>query len=276
MTTPLPTNAVPTDYNSGTTFTTSGANVLPGLAPASQTATPTPNITINNPPNQYFTAEQLEAARQQEKDKLYGRLQQQDETINSFKSQLEELKADKAARDKAIADAAKTAEEAQRREQESKLSAEELIRAKEAELTEKQNKFSQDMELKIAEMAKEQEFLRLQAYIQRRVAEETAANTIIPELVEFIGGNTEDAVETSITKVKEKTANIVKGAATLNAPQMPTGVSPTGGPAGPLDNLGGPKQYSKEDIARMDMATYAQYRQQQGISGAGNNRGMFN
>jgi len=259
------------NVSSGTT-TWQGTNpAIPG------TSTGPAPVVINNPPpaGQYFTAEQLEAARQQEKDKLYGRLQSQEETLNAFKAQLEDLNKDKEARDKAIAEAAKAAEEAQRREQESKLSAEELISAREAELTAKHEQFSQEMELKIATMQKEQEFLRLQAYIQRRVAEETAANTIIPELVEFIGGNSEDEVETTITKVKEKTANIVKGAATLTAPTMPNGVSPTGGPSGPLDNLGGPKQYSKEDIDKMDMQQYAAWRQQQGIAGAGNNRGLF-
>lgn len=263
------------------TITSTGTNLgltFPGTTTVPGTATGPAPIVINNPPpaQQYFTAEQLEAARQQEKDKLYGRINQQDEIINQFKSQLTDLQADKEARDKAIADAAKAAEEAQRREEEAKLSVEERIRVREAELTAQQEKFSQEMELKLTMMQKEQEFLRLQAYIQRRVAEETAANTIIPELVEFIGGSNEGEVETSITKVKEKTANIVKGAATLTAPSMPTGVSPTGGPAGPLDNLGGPKQYSKDDIAKMDMPTYAAWRQQQGIAGAGNNRGMFN
>ena len=222
MTTPNPQTPLP---NVGT----NDSNVSTiGYVPTSTTQVfPT---TSTNPPTQYFTAEQLEAARQQEKDKLYGRLTEQGETISQFKSQLADLQADKEARDKVVADAAKAAEDAQRREQESRLSAEELIRAKEAELTAKQEQFSADMELKLATMEKEQAFLRLQAFIQRRVAEETSANTIIPELVEFIGGNNEDEVEASINKVKEKTANIVQGAITLSAPQTPTGVSPTGGP----------------------------------------------
>lgn len=266
MTTPNPADVQSLNLNSGISTT------IPG------TATPPAPVIINNPQpsGQYFTAEQLEAARQQEKDKLYGRLQSQEETLSVFKSQLEELSKDKASRDKALADAAKAAEEAQKREEESKLSIEERLRAREAELTAKQEQLSKEMELKFATMQKEQEFLLLQAYVQRRVAEETAANTIIPELVEFIGGNSEEEVEASIIKVKEKTANIVKGAATLTAPQMPTGVSPTGGPSGPLDNLGGPKQHSPEDISRMSMEEYKAFRAQQGIAGAGNNRGMFN
>lgn len=254
-------------------------NINPGTP---GTATGPPPIIINNPPStqapqtQYFTAEQLEAARQQEKDKLYGRLEDQGKTIDTFKAQLEELKADKEARDKAVADAAKAAEDAQKREEQSKLSAEELIRAKEAELELKHQQFSEQMEQKLALMQKEQEFIRLQAYIQRRVAEEIAANSIIPDLVEFITGDNEAEVESSITKVKEKTANIVEGAKRLSAPQMPNGVSPTGGPATPFDALGAPRQLSREEIEAMSNAEYAVYRQQIGIDKAGNGKGLFN
>jgi len=239
------------------------------------TTTSPPPVIMNNPApsQQYFTADQLEAARQQEKDKLYGRLEEQSKALDQFKSQIAELQADKEARDKAVADAARVAEEARKREEEAKLSVEERIRAREAELTSKQAQFTTEMENKFALMQKEQQFLRLQAYIQRRINEE--ADNIVPELVEFISGETEEEIEASINKVKEKTANIVRGAATLTAPTMPTGVSPTGGPAGPLDNLSGPRQYSKEDISNMTMQQYAAWREQQGISGAGSNRGLF-
>lgn len=258
------TNAVPPITYPATTTGTSVVTTQPVLV--------APNT------GQYFTAEQMEAARQQEKDKLYGRLQQQDEQINSFKAQLDELAADKKARDEALTKAAKEADEAKKREEQSKLTAEELIRAKEAELRQQQEKFQSDMDLRLATMQKEQEFLRLTSFIQRRVAEEIAADTIIPDLVEFIGGNTEAEVEASIDKVKEKTVNIIQGAATLApVPQRPRGVSPTGAPAGPLDTLMGPKQYTKEEIEAMDMAEYGKHRGTPGFPGlAGNNRGMFN
>lgn len=268
MTTPTQTESVSLQNvsTSEPTFTSSTGTT--------QTWVPTTTTTVAPSTQQYFTAEQLEAARQQEKDKLYGRLTQQDETINSFKTQLASLQAAEDERKKAVKDAAKAAEDAAKRETEAKLSAEELIRVKEAELNAKQEQFSKDMELKLATMQKEQDFLRLQGYIHRRVAEETAANTIIPELVEFIGGNTEEEVEASITKVKEKTANIVQGAMTLSAPQMPTGVSPTGGPSG-LDRLNVPREPDANEIASMNMEQYRAYREQKGISGAGNNKGLF-
>ncbi len=245
-------------------------------APVPSNVAPVLPVAANPPSVQYFTAEQVEAIRAQEKDKLYDRLKKTDEQLATFKSTVDQLTADKAARDAEIEAQKKAAEDAQKREAESKLTAEQLIAAREAELKEQQDKFQKDMDLKLATMAKEQEFLKLQSYIRTRVAEEIAANTIIPDLVEFVGGNSEDEVEASITKVKEKTANIVKGATTLSGgvSQLP-GVSPTGSPAGPLDNLSGPRQLSAEEIASMSMDEFSKYRRQSGLDRAGNGQGLF-
>lgn len=235
------------------------------------------NPPVQQPPAaQYFTADQVEAIRQQEKDKLYDRMKKTDDQLNAFKTTVDQLTADKATRDAEVEAQRKAAEDAQKREAESKLTAEQLIQAREAEFKTQQEQFQKDMELKLATMSKEQEFLKLQSYIRTRVAEEIAANTIIPDLVEFVGGNSEAEVDASITKVKEKTANIVKGATTLTggAPQLP-GVSPTGSPAGSLDNLTPPRGLSAEEISKMGMADYAKFRSQSGIDRAGNGQGLF-
>lgn len=252
--------------------------------PASGSPAQQPPIIINNPsptppsPNasQYFTAEQVEAIRQQEKDKLYDKLSKQDDLINGFKTQLETLNADKQQRDAAIAKAQSDAEEARRREEESKLTAQQIVDQRETEMKRQQEEFQRNMDFKIAAMQKEQDFLRLQSFIQRRVAEEMKNDTIIPDLVEYIGGETEEEVEASITKAKEKTANIVNGAAGLSSgTPNPGGVSPTGGPSGPLDSITGPRQYSKEEIAAMPMSEYAKFRATSGLDRAGTGQGMF-
>lgn len=252
-----------------------------GSEPTISPGTPVPPVTINvppqnQPPAQYFTADQVEEIRRQEKDKLYDRIKKSEDQLAAFKTTVDQLTADKQARDDELEAQRKAAEEAQKREEESKLTAQQLIDAREAELKKQQDQFQKDMELKMATMAKEQEFLKLQSYIRTRVAEEIAANTIIPDLVEYIGGETEDQVEASITKAKEKTANIVKGATTLTggSPQLP-GVSPTGSPAGPLDNLNPPRGLSAEEISKMGMADYAKFRSQSGIDRAGNGQGLF-
>lgn len=232
---------------------------------------------INTPPiQQYFTAEQLEAARQQEKDKLYSKMQKTDEQLNQFKVTVEQLVADKTAREAEVETQRQATADAIQKEKDAKLSAQELIEAKEAELKKQQAEFQKNMDIKLAAMQKEQEFLRLQSFTRTKVAEEIAANTIMPELVEYISGNTEQEVEASILKAKEKTATIVKGATTLTGGNLnPGGVSPTGGPSGPLDMLGGPRELTAEDIAKMDMNQFAEYRKQSGLSRAGNGQGLF-
>lgn len=240
-------------------------------------APPQPIVIQNQPPaGQYFTAEQLEAARQQEKDKLYDRIEKMNLQLESFKSEVDTYKSEREAA-KAEADRlAREAEEATRKETEAKMSVQELITAKQAEWDAQLASQKEELARAQALMEKERQFLSLTAYTQKRVAEEVAADTIAPELLDFIGGNSEAEVEASITKVKEKTASIVAGM-TGQSPRVTPGVSPTGfAPTGPLDTLTGTRQLSQQDISNMSMSEYAKFRQQSGIDKAGNNKGLFN
>lgn len=262
------------------------------LPPADPTVTgqgqqipPGTNLTVNAvPPGEYFTAEQIAAARQQEKDKLYPQLEQLKAQNAEFQTQLEALNsaeaARKAAADKAAADQAaldKTAAE-------QKMSVAELMESRERELADRQAAFEaeqarklQELETQQALLQRETEFQAVASYTQRRVLEERAARSIIPELEDFIDGKTVEEVEASITRLKEKTAKIMSEA-TGNPPVPPnTGVSPTGlSPAGPLDTLAGQSQQpTAEEIKAMDNDQYAAYRKQIGMDRAGNNQGLM-
>ena len=241
------------------------------------TTLPQPVTVINQPPQgQYFTAEQLEAARQQEKDKLYGRMQALETQFNDSKAELDKYRQEREAAESARLDAEKKAADAKKAEEESKLSVQDLIKRKEQEWQEAQNSLQNQLEMQKALMDKDRELFRLQQYIQRRVAEEIAENNIIPDLAEYIDGNNEEQVEASITKAKEKTASIVAGALGQNAPRTTPGVSPTGfAPTGPLDNLQGTQSYQPSDIQKMSLAEYAEFRAKAGIDKAGNNKGLF-
>lgn len=249
-----------------------------GYAPTTVT---TPVISTTTSPQwapnagqQFFTADDLERARQQEKDKLYGRLENQQNQINEFKSTVDTLMADKKARDDELAKQQKAAEDAARTAANEKLSAQELITQKQAEWEQRQAQLQSEWELKFTTMQKEQDFLRLKSYAQRRVTEEINAGNIIPDLAEYIDGDTESEIESAIEKAKEKTNSIVMGATRLNAP-VPGGVSPTGGPSGPLDSLSGPREPSLEQLRNMNMKEYRQYREQRGLDRAGNGQGLF-
>lgn len=256
--------------------TVTNTNVIPGGAP---TSTSVPAI-FTNPPVQYFTAEQLEAARQQEKDKLYGRMNAQDEQIKAFQATVAELQSKDAQREAEKASALAAAEEAARKEREAKMSAEELIKAKTEELTAQHQAAVNDLKTQQAILAKEQEHLRLTAFTQRRIAEEVAADTIAPDLLGYITGNTEEEIEAGISKAKEITAKLVAGMTGQQLPPAGTsvtpGVSPTGfGPSGPLDTLAAQRQYTPEQINAMNQQEYAEFRQRIGLDKTGYGKGMW-
>lgn len=229
-------------------------------------------------PQQYFTAAQLEAARQQEKDKVYGRITAAEEQAKVFKDELETLKAKEAQREAEAARQQAEAEEATKKAAEEKMSAAELIASRERELLARQAKFEEEMRVKQAVLEKEQQFLQLQSYTQTRVAEEVAQDNIAPEFLDYITGNSKEEIDASITKAVEKTASIAEAKAKAGlTPQLP-GVSPTGfGLTGPLEQFLGQQQQelTPEQISALSMPEYAEYRKLRGIDKAGKDRGMF-
>jgi hypothetical protein len=247
--------------------------------PATPPAPPVQPIVINTPPQpgqQYFTAEQLEAARKQEKDKLYDRMSKLEEQFNNSKTELEQFRSEREAAEAARLEAEQQALEVQRKADEEKLSVTELLAKRDAEWQAEKESMKQTLETERVIAQRDRELFQLQSYIQRRVAEEMAQDNIAPELIDLIDGNNEAEVESSITKMKEKTASIVAGMGGQTPRQSP-GVSPAGfAPSGPLDNITGAKTYTADDIKNMSGKEYAQFRAQVGIDRAGNNQGLFN
>ena len=238
------------------------------------------NINVNQPPpGQYFTAEQLEAARQQEKDKIYDRVKRAEEQASQFKTEIERLTAAEDARE-AEAKAQREAADAEaKKAADAKLSAEELVAAKTAEWEKERTKFREEMEAQQAFMAKERQLMDIQGYTQQRVAEAIANNQLAEDFVDYIGGNTREEVDASINKAIQKTANIVASMSGQTPPgnPAPSGVSPTGfGPSGPLDNLTGQRNYTAADINKMSMEEFAAFRKTSGLDKAGQNKGLLN
>lgn len=235
----------------------------------------TPVITTPvSTPVQYFTADQLEAARTQERDKLYATQERLKDQNKAMETQLAELTADKESRDKQAADAAALAKAEAKKAADAKLSAEELIAARDAEWQKQKDEFQAQMDLDRAFMQKEHDLMKLAAYAQRRVAEEIAADSIAPQLVDYITGNSEEEIEASIATAKQKTESILESVTSQAPPRVP-GVSPTGfGPSGPLDTFQGQRQFTADEIKNMSMDDYARYRGALG-TGRNNNSGMF-
>lgn len=228
--------------------------------PAQASAQETPR-TDNS---KLFTPDEVEAIRRQEKDKLYDKISKLQEQVEIFNNEREEQKR--------IADelAAKEADERRQRE-EAEMSAKDLLMKKEDEFQQQINTVQQEWEQKFTMLQQEAEaqkalleqerrFQELESYKSRRMAEEQA--NIMPELMDFIRGNSEDEIETAISAVITRTSAIMENIQqALPQQQRLRGVPATGStPIGPLENMTEQQVLTSADIANMTMDQYAQVR----------------
>lgn len=248
------------------------------MAPKTDTSTADPAQQITGT-ERFFTQEQvnemIEKARTQEKDKLYPTIQQTDERAKAMEAELAELKKFRKAQEKAEADRQKAIDDAQRAKEEAEMSAKDLLAKRDQDFNARIEQLQRENEQRIALMEQEVKFNQLQAYIQRRAAEEM--NAIEPQLLDFITGNTPEEVEASIEVLKQKSLAIAESARNAGVRQraaMP-GVAPVAGTNGvtPLDQPGD-RQISAEDIRGMSMQEFAALRKRINMP-TGSGRGLF-
>jgi DNA repair exonuclease SbcCD ATPase subunit len=211
-----------------------------------------------------FSQDEVEAIRRQEKDKLYDKISKLQEQVEIFNHEREDQKR--------LAEevAAREAEERRLREEE-EMSAKELLMKKEDEFQqrintaqqeweEKFNALQQESEAQKAVLEQERRFQELESYKSRRIAEEQ--DNVMPELLDFIRGNTEDEIESAISAVKTRTSAILENIQqAMPQQQRLRGVPATGStPSGPLENMTEQQTYTSADIAGMSMDQYAQVR----------------
>jgi DNA repair exonuclease SbcCD ATPase subunit len=211
-----------------------------------------------------FSQDEVEAIRRQEKDKLYDKISKLQEQVEIFNHEREEQKR--------LAEeiAAREAEERRLREEE-EMSAKELLMKKEDEFQQRINTAQQEWEEKFTTLQQESEaqkavleqerrFQELESFKSRRIAEEQ--DNIMPELLDFIRGNTEDEIESAISAVKTRTSAILENIQqAMPQQQRLRGVPATGStPSGPLENMTEQQTYTSADIAGMSMDQYAQVR----------------
>lgn len=231
-------------------------------------STPDPSTVVPAPtPTQsrMFSEEELEAARKQEKDKLYPRLTKLEEQLSIFEKERNDAI-------EAAQKASQASEEERRKREEEELGTKDLVFKKEDELTQKFNAAQQEWEQKFmalqqqseaqaALLERERQYQALTSYKNRRIQEDQ--DELMPELLDFITGNTEEEIESSISTIKDRTAAIVAGIQQSLPQQQPRvrGVSPTGAtPTGPLENGTEQQTLTTADIANMSMDQYAAIR----------------
>lgn len=233
------------------------------------TVPPTPVAAPTPPdPDKIFTKDDIERARQQEKDKVYGRVDDLQSRLRVFEQEREErLAAEQAAQEAAA--------EAERLRREAEESLAEKISRQQAEFEERLAQERAEREALAATLQKEREFAALETYRQQALG--AHADEILPELADMVVGNTSEEIDRSIAGLVERSRSILENTsqALQSQRQAAPGTRVTAPPAGPLEIQTGQKTVTAADIAAMSMTEYAQYRASLGVTGGTNNRGLF-
>ena len=228
---------------------------------------------FQNEVNSVYSADDIAKAREQEKAKLYPQMEKMKEELASLKKAREEQAAKEAERESRIAEEAARQEALKREQEESELSAKELLAKKEQEFQALLENERLERERAFALLDQERKFQELMNYRQNRLEQER--DSIVPELIDLIQGNTPEEVEHSIATLKEKSASISASVqqAMQSAKQQMAGTRITAPAAGPLDNDSSQQTYTPDSIRDMNMADYAKQRAKL-LGSAASNRGQ--
>lgn len=255
--------------------------------PPAQTAVPAETVTVTVPPatidaSNPAVAALIEQARQQEKQKLYGEI----ENLKGVKSQFDALQqqvssltAEQEAKVAAAAEQARIeAAEAARKQWEEKDS-KALLADATAEWEQKFAAMQQQAEAERAAFAKEKELADLKQFAQAAVTAAIENNEIAPELASFVTGNNPEEIAASLESVKKTSEALVANMqSAVQAQQIQRrGVAPTGyAPVGPMDMTEQTRTLTAEQIRSMPMSEYAKIRAQMpGVNRPDTNRGLF-
>lgn len=240
-----------------------------GVDAPTVTASNTTSRQFKDSDSKFYTEEDLAKVRSQEKDKLYPQ-------IEKLKSELEEIKKAREA-ELAAKQAEKEAVDAEERARlEADLDVRELLKKKETEWNEQLERERQERERAFALLEREKSFAELQNFRQQRLEEER--ESIIPELLDLVTGNTQDEINASIEGLKERSVRILESAqqAMQTARKEMTGSRVTAPPTGPLDINSEQRNLTADEIAAMPMNEYAKYRQRLlSPSAQGRSKGLF-
>ena len=220
-----------------------------------------------------FTAEDISKARAQEKAKLYPQIEKMQEELAKAKALAEDLASKEEQRE--AERSAKNAERAakKKQEEEQELTFKELLSKKEQEFQSQLDAERLEREKAFALLDRERQFQDLMGYRSQRIEEER--DSIVPQLIDLVNGNSKEEIEQSIATLKDKSAGIMQDVqqATANAKQQMVGARVTAPASGPLDNNSEQNSYTPESIRDMSLADYAKQRAKL-LGTAASNRGQ--
>jgi hypothetical protein len=222
-----------------------------------------------------YSEEDLVKARQQEKDKLYRRIETMQEQVKSLESQ---SKARAEAEEAAQREQQRQAEEAAKlaeQQQEAEMSAKELLEKREAEWQTQLNQVQQQVEAERALREKEAQFSQLMEFRNQTIQQ--FSDRVAPELLDLIQGETPEAIQQAAEDMAARTQRIL--AQTQEAMQNQRQQTPTTRVSLPAsgENSGSYQSFTAEEISAMSVSEFAKHRQRllgQGADGP-KNRGLF-
>lgn len=230
-------------------------NSRPDQAVSQPAIVTTSNSTNEQRPAYRWTDEDIENARKQEKDKLYGR-------IEDMGSQLKTLQQERAAELAEKQRLADEAEAARKAKEESELDLRALMDRREAEMRAEIENIRRTQETEREVFAKERALQEAMLYRRDRIEQES--EYLIPELRDFVTGDTPEAIDASIEALKARSmaivTNLLNAEQQQAAPYQPRGAALTSPPVGPMEQLPSYESLTPEDIKGMDMDTYKRYR----------------
>lgn len=231
---------------------------------------PAPQAEAKQETQRLFTEDDIQKVRQQEKDKLYKRLEDADLRVKSMEEQLSLLSAEREQALKQAEEKARAEAEALRQREMEELSAKDLLLKKEDEFTQRINQVEEEWRTKFNELEtqrqaqealleKERYLQSLESYRQRRLQEEQ--ETIIPELRDLVSGNNEEEIENSIAILRDRSSAIIESIQQASQPTRLKGAPVTAPPTGPLENQQEYQTMTAEDIRNMPMDQYVKMRE---------------
>jgi hypothetical protein len=241
-----------------------GSGFLQGVQPAQprqasdwQQGTPSQQVSQPvqvqpiQPSGRTFTEEDIERARQQEKEKLYPRLSAMEEELKAFKAEREAALAERQRLEQ-------EAEEARRAQEEGEMEVRTLLQRREDEWNQRFTQLEQQREADKAIYERENQLRELEDYRRDRLEQES--EWIMPELRDFVRGDSPQEIDASIEAIKQRTEQIL-ASITQASQQLPRSAAPTAPPLGPMEQMPTYETLTPEDIRAMDMDTYKRYRQ---------------
>lgn len=205
----------------------------------------------------FYTEDDLAKVRSQEKDKLYPEIERLKEELSTLKKDKEESAARKAA--EAAEEEARLAAKA-KEEAEAEMDVRSLLKNKEQEWQEQLERERQERERAFALLEQERKFSELQAYRQQVLDAER--DNIIPQLLDYIQGNSPEEINNSVEELKSRSQSILESAQAAITQQRrdQVGTRATLPPAGPLETNSEQRTPTAEELAAMPMNEYAKIR----------------